>query len=126
MEQEQKSNHLNTGRLGEDLAHDYLIEKGYHILARNWSLGRNELDIIARDGDELVVVEVKSRTEPVLDHPIMAVDKKKQRHVISAAHAYIRFTRTYLPVRFDVIWVQLINGKAKKISHYQDAFIPCL
>ena len=53
--------HNDLGRLGEQLAHDFLIAKGYQILEQNWSCGHKEIDIIAMDGKELVIVEVKTR-----------------------------------------------------------------
>ncbi len=126
MEPTQQSKHLYTGRKGEELAAQYLQQEGYEILAKNWKMGRKELDIIATKADELVVVEVKTRSVPVLDQPFLAVDRKKQRTIISAAHAYVRFHKIALSVRFDIIWIELYRDHQIEIDHIRDAFIPGL
>ncbi|MCK5822177.1 MAG: YraN family protein [Bacteroidales bacterium] len=126
MDTAQKSKHLCLGEGGEELATDYLRDKGYIILENNWRVQHKELDIIAVDGNELVAVEVKTRTEPILDNPIMSINRKKQRNLISAAHAYVRIKQISLDVRFDVIWIRMdISGRAS-IEHIKDAFIPTL
>lgn len=126
MDTAQQCNHLSVGFEGEDLAVAFLIGLGYKILDRNWRLGHKELDIVAVDSNELVAVEVKTRTEPVMDSPARSVDKKKQRNIIHATHAYVRYNRISLDVRFDIIWVIIKQNGSHKISHYKDAFIPML
>jgi len=126
MDTAQKSEHLCLGERGEDIAAEYLLKKGYIIIEQNWRLRHKELDIIAVDDNELVAVEVKTRTEPVLDDPILSINRKKQRNLISAAHAYVRINRISMDVRFDVIWIRVdISGRAS-IEHIKDAFIPML
>lgn len=61
--------HNDLGKLGEDLATKYMMRKGYQILDRNWIYQKKELDIVATDGDYLVVVEVKSRSTDFFEHP---------------------------------------------------------
>ena len=104
----------------------YLRDLGYQILDRNWRMGHKELDIIALDSKELVAVEVKSRTEPILDSPERSVDRNKQRNLISAAHAYVRYKKLSFAVRFDIIWVSVKKDGSYNIRHYKDAFIPLL
>src|SRR5690606_9116090 len=65
------------GRWGEDLAAQWLTDAGWELLDRNWRGHRGELDIVAMDGDELVVVEVKTRSGPAFGHPAEAVDRRK-------------------------------------------------
>ncbi|MFD1721819.1 YraN family protein [Amnibacterium endophyticum] len=66
-----------VGRRGEQLAVDHLIAAGYRVLDRNWRCREGELDVVALDGDELVVVEVKTRTGLGYGHPFEAVDRDK-------------------------------------------------
>ena len=126
MDTAQQSNHLSLGRKGEDLALAYLQALGYDILERNWMHVHKELDIIAIDSDELVIVEVKTRTIPVLDSPQRTVDLKKQRNMINAANAYIRYKRLSHAARFDIIWVVAGADGSYDIKHYKEAFIPLL
>ena len=104
----------------------YLSELGYKILDRNWRLGHKELDIVAVDSSELVTVEVKTRTEPVMDSPARSVGIRKQRNLITATNAYVRYNRISLNVRFDIIWVIVSLDGSYEITHYKDAFIPLL
>lgn len=126
MESVNKSEHLSTGIRGEEIAADYLAGLGYLILEKNWCFVHRELDIIAVDGDELVIVEVKTRREPVLAEPEKAVNRKKQWNIISAANVYVRYNRINLDVRFDVIWITFDRSGKPVIEHIPDAFIPVL
>lgn len=115
--------HNDLGKLGEDLATKYLIGKGYPILARNWRNGRDEIDIIARDGEWLVIVEVKTRTSEYFGEPETAVTNAKQKSLVRAAEAYI-FAFDYKgETRFDVIGILFDHGKVR-LNHVPDAFLP--
>ena len=111
------------GKLGEDLAAEYLIKKGYQILERNWRSGHKEIDIIAQKDDILVIVEVKTRTSDDYGEPNIAVDKHKQRMLIWAADAYVRYKNLNVDVRFDIISIVFTSGEPE-IEHIEDAFIP--
>lgn len=111
--------------MGEDQAASYLEGLGYEILVRNWFFGRKEIDLIARDGNELVICEVKSREAPVLERPEQAIDRIKQRSLVYAAHAYVRYNRIQEEVRFDVIFV-VRYGQEIQIEHIKRAFYPSL
>src|SRR3972149_4059091 len=91
------------GRQGEDLAVEFLTEEGYEILERNWRFKHIEVDIIARDNDQLVIVEVKSRSGNTWGEPSTAVDIRKQRSLIFAAERYIFSRNIDLDVRFDIV-----------------------
>jgi len=100
----------NAGRRGEDLAHRFLRRKSYIIVARNYRLatGDAEADLIAWDGDTLVIVEVKSRETGEYGPPERAIGEEKRQHLIRVARAYAR--KIDLPwerVRFDVVTVIL-------------------
>ncbi len=69
------------GRDGEQRAADYLSAQGYVVLERNWRCASGEIDIVARSGDEIVVVEVKARTSEAFGHPLEAVDERKRRRL---------------------------------------------
>ena len=115
--------HNDFGKKGEEIAAGYLSKKGYTILDKNWRLGRNELDLVARDGKVIVVVEVKSRHSVYFGEPETAVTRDKQRLLIRAANAYIRFKNIREEVRFDIVSI-VVAGEQEKINHIQDAFYP--
>ena len=111
------------GRRGEDLAHRYLRSKGLTILSRNYRPGGgdSEIDIVARDGDILVFVEVKSRSSAQYGSPDRAIDVEKQKHVVRAARAFAtRAGIEWNRVRFDT--VSIVFTKPPSIIHQQDAF----
>lgn len=112
----------DLGKKGEDLAVEYLIEQGYQILERNWRSGHKEIDIIAMKNDTLVAVEVKTRKTTTYGDPDIAVGVMKQRLLIWAADAYVRYRNLDLDVRFDVISI-IINEQGKHLEHIEDAFI---
>jgi putative endonuclease len=101
---------LAAGRRGEDLAHRCLRREGYTIVARNYRLssGEAEADLIAREGEDLVIVEVKTRASVEYGPPERAVSPEKQRHLIRVAREYARKTDTpWEQVRFDVVSIVL-------------------
>ncbi|MFH1297939.1 MAG: YraN family protein [Bacteroidota bacterium] len=116
------ANH-ELGKRGEELAAQYLKEKGYKILETNWRFHHNELDLIAENGSTLVVAEVKTRRSNALGDPEMAVTREKQRAIIRSANAYVRWKRRDIEVRFDVVSI-LVQGEKVTISHIPDAFYP--
>jgi putative endonuclease len=114
-----------TGKEGELLAVKYLQKKGYKILQTNWHWHHYELDIVATDGRELVVVEVKTRGKDFLVDPAEAVDGKKIRRIVDATDAYARLFNVDMPVRFDIIAI-VKGGDTPEIDHIEDAFMaPC-
>jgi putative endonuclease len=119
------ASHIETGKKGESLAADFLLKKGYKILETNWHYGHKEIDIIAMEGNMLVIVEVKTRSTDYFGYPEEAVNKKKQEYLIKAADAYVyRYDLPY-EVRYDIIAI-ILNGNDVKIHHIEDAFFPGL
>lgn len=108
---------IMRGSASEDKACDFLRQEGYRVVARNWRTREGELDIIARDGDVLVFVEVKSRSRDDFGGPEAAVDRAKQRRLIAAARSFLEATRCELPTRFDVVAI-----RPGSVRLYQDAF----
>ena len=113
--------HIELGKTGEDIAAAHLEGKGYLILERNWRLGKEEIDIIARDGNFVVIVEVKTRTSNVLIEPEASVTKAKQRILVRTANAYMNYRRQSGEVRFDIVTI-LIRREGETINHIEDAF----
>ena len=87
------------------------------------AIGKEEIDIIAQIGSELVIVEVKTRNSDFFGEPHEFVSKSKQRHLIRAAAAYIDKHDIDLETRFDVIGV-ILNKTVEKIDHMESAFQP--
>lgn len=118
--------HNELGSLGEEIAVRYLQDRSYAILERNWRCGRLEVDIIARIGDQMVIAEVKTRTDGFMESLGKAVNKRKQDLLIRAANAYIAIKNLDLDVRFDIIAV-IFEGKTKfQVQHIENAFFPAV
>ena len=102
-------NNIQKGRAGEMIALKYLIDNKANILETNYRINSGEIDIIAEINDELVFIEVKSRTNIKFGYPAEAVDCRKIRKIF----------KDNVPIRFDVIEIYL---KDKKINHIVNAF----
>ncbi|MDR1645749.1 MAG: YraN family protein [Tannerellaceae bacterium] len=114
-----------TGKEGEEEARKYLQDRGYDIFHVNWRWKHYELDIVAAQEDELVVVEVKTRSEDFLLSPEESVDRDKIRRLIAAADVYVRYFGRNMPVRFDIITL-IKSESGYEIEHIEDAFHPTL
>lgn len=100
------------GQNGENIAENYLKSIGYFILNRNYRCKQGEIDIIAKDGEEIVFVEVKTRSSIIYGNPAEAVDIHKQKHIRKAAEVYVYFNQLYdCYIRFDVIEIYCNKGK---------------
>lgn len=109
------------GKEGEEEARKYLIQNEYIIFHTNWRFHHYELDIVATKNDELVIVEVKTRSEDYLIAPEEAVDRGKIKRIVSAADVYARYFRLNMPIRFDIITLIKSNTEYE-IEHMEDAF----
>lgn len=112
-----------TGILGEEAACNYLANKGYRILTRNYYGCGCEIDIIAEIGDTMVFCEVKTAFSPKFGPPITWVTRNKIRHIARAATEYIIshgiLERSF---RFDIIGLEAVEG-GFEITHLENAFI---
>jgi len=113
--------HNELGKLGEDLAADYLRKEGYEIIERNWVFKKAEVDIIAQKDNILSVVEVKTRTNLDYGDPQSFVNSKKIKLLVSAVDEYVSVKNLDLTVRFDIIAISK-DATFCKIVHLQDAF----
>jgi len=111
------------GARGEDLAVRYLKKKGYKVIERNYRCQWGEIDLVAREGDTLVFVEIKSRSSSGFGLPQDAVNRFKQNKLIEVARAYVAERRLTedITMRFDVVAVQL-TPSGPDIELIQDAF----
>lgn len=112
------------GRHCEFMARTYLEQQGYLILETNWRSGHKEVDIIAKDGEMLVIVEVKARKNEDITNAEDAVNEKKIRNLIRATHNYILLKGLDCDVRFDIITLVLDDKGEYKLKHIKDAFLP--
>ena len=112
---------ISRGKLGEKLAMDYLISKGYSILETNYRNKIGEIDIIAMYKNILVFVEVKTRTSTKFGYAYEAVDIRKQRKIINTSLVYLKY-KNYVDsqLRYDIIEVYMTNDV--KINHLDNAF----
>lgn len=110
-----------TGKNGEEIASKYLESIGYKILDRNFNCNQGEIDIIAKDKNEIVFVEVKTRTNRRYGLASEAVNKIKKKHLLRAIKYYI-YIKGYEKcfIRIDVIEVYIKNGKTN-INHIKQA-----
>ena len=112
--------HNELGKWGEDIAADYLKKKGYEIIERDWKSGHHDLDIVAKDGNTLVIVEVKTRRNRLFGDPEEAVDYRKLQNLRLAINHYIKYRRINSDVRFDIITVVGTMGQQPEIDHIKD------
>ena len=121
------TNVIDTGRalgvLGEDLAVEYLTERGLVVLSRNWRCRDGELDVVATDGRALVVCEVKARSTDDYGDPAEFVTPAKIRRVRAATQAWLRRYRVgCCEIRFDVVTVLWPADGAPRLRHLRGAF----
>jgi len=114
--------HNELGKLGEELAAEYLQKNGYAILETNWVFQKAEIDILAQKENTLAIVEVKTRSSIEFGLPQDFVKPKKIQLLVKAVHAYVTENDLDLEVRFDII---AISKKEQEfvIEHLTDAFL---
>ncbi|OGY43544.1 MAG: YraN family protein [Candidatus Buchananbacteria bacterium RIFCSPHIGHO2_02_FULL_40_13] len=108
------------GRLGEDLAGRFLEKNGYQIIDRNFQTRYGEIDLIARQADEILFCEVKTRLSLQYGYPEQAVDGKKINHLLQAAKIYLKIKNFNCFWRLDIISVELVGNREPKIEWFKD------
>lgn len=117
-----KPNRRKQGNEGEDLACTFLERAGYQILTRNYRFERGEVDVVAKDGEEIVFAEVKARHSNAFGQPEDAVDETKQAQIADVAEGYLsEHDLEGATVRFDVVAISYKDG-IPQIEHIKDAF----
>ncbi len=113
----------DLGRAGEELAAQYLRDKGYSILDRNWRCDQGEIDIIARQQNEVVFVEVKTRSGLKFGHPFEAITSAKLARMNRLAYAWCAQTSDRVPrIRVDVIAVIAPPDSEPRVEHLMRVF----
>lgn len=118
-------NHIDLGKQGETIARSFLNKQGMILLESNYRWKKQEIDLIVKEGEELVIVEVKTRQHDSYGSPQNSVTKSKQRNLILAANAFIQERRLDAEVRFDVVSI-IHNAFETRIEHIKNAFYPTL
>ena len=115
--------HLRYGVLGEKAAKQHLRKSGLKFLVANYRSPRGEVDLVFRDGDCLVFVEVKTRSSEDWTRPSSAVDYDKKRLLSQAALDYLRLLKNpQIRFRFDIVEVLLTDGNVREVRHLPNAF----
>jgi putative endonuclease len=117
------TDHIDLGKEGEAIAKNYLVKKGFQVLHTNWTHEDDEVDIIGMDREELVFVEVKTRSTDFYGYPEEDVGRQKERFLIRAAEAYIDEKDLDVASRFDIVAI-ILNPHQREILHIEDAFYP--
>jgi putative endonuclease len=118
-----KPEHLRRGELGESAAKKFLQRAGLKFLAANFRSARGEIDLIFRDGDCLVFVEVKTRSSEEWTRPAAAVDARKRRLLSQTALDYLKLLKNpAVKIRFDIVEVLLRDGDVREIRHLPNTF----
>ncbi len=108
---------IRKGKDGEKTAEDFLKEKGFEIVARNYRFKRSEIDLIVRKNNWLVFVEVKMRSSLAFGHPEQSVHSAKRKKVMEGAAHYLEVSNWQGNVRYDIVAIN-----KDEIVHFEDAF----
>jgi len=118
-----KSRHLRLGSKGEKIAARLLRNKNYTILCRNFKVKSGEIDLVARDGENLVFIEVKTRRATTRSRPAEGLSSRQKKRIYHAAQNYLRqIDNPNLIYRFDLIEIILSRFKIHEIRHWEDNF----
>jgi putative endonuclease len=120
----EKPEHLRRGLLGESAAKKFLKQQGLKFLTANFRSARGEIDLIFRDGDGLVFVEVKTRSSEEWSRPAAAVNAERRRRLSQCALDYLRLLKNpEVKIRFDIVEVLLAEDKVREIRHLPNTFV---
>jgi putative endonuclease len=115
--------HLQVGQLGEKAAKRHLKKEGLKFLTANFRTDRGEIDLVMRDGDCLVFVEVKTRSSEEWARPAAAVDRERRQRLTRAGLDYLRKLKNpKVKVRFDIVEVLLEDGAVREVRHLPNSF----
>ena len=114
--------HNETGKLGEQLAKSWVLEKGYKIITQNWRHGHWEIDLIAVKEEKFQFFEIKTRRTSKFGYPEELVDKKKLHYFISAGTEYLRLNPDYKWIRFNILAITLHEDKEAEYYLLEDVY----
>ena len=117
------SEKINLGKRGEETAVDFLKQNGYRVLKRNFKINLGEIDIVAREGNTVCFIEVKTRTSEILGHPFEAISRVKQQKLSRVGLAYLKKNGLMdAPARFDIVSVLTSERGSENVEILKDAF----
>jgi putative endonuclease len=117
------TNNKPLGDRGEQLAVEHLERAGWMVLSRNFRIGHREVDLVARRGEVVAFVEVKTRAGLGFGHPLEAITAKKRREIQTVAQVWVeRHGRPGDVYRYDAIAVLILAGAEPRIEHVEDAW----
>ena len=117
------SREMEQGRMAEDMALVYLLNRGFVLKERNWRVEHKEIDLIMESENYIHVIEVKSLKAPAQLSPFEHVDKKKQNNIVGAARKYIFQQRVTKELQFDIVSVLLYKSRVE-LDYIENAFFP--
>jgi putative endonuclease len=112
--------HNTTGHLGEKLAIEFILEKGYQLLHTNWRYSHWEVDVIASKNEVLHFFEVKTRTSKKFGNPEDKVDKKKMENLVGAAEEYLHLFPQWKRIQFNIVAVLLVKDSEPEFFLIED------
>lgn len=116
--------HNDTGLLGEKMAIEYLLKKGFSILHQNWRHSHWEVDVIASLNNTLHFIEVKTRRTQKFGYPEDDVSKKKVENLINASEEYLFINPQWKLIQFDVLAITILKNKPVEYFFIEDVYIP--
>ncbi len=114
--------HNEFGKAGEQIAVDWLAERGFHLISRNWKSGRYELDIIASREGVLHFIEVKSRHDDLFGKPEDWVSWKKGKHMLSAGVAFQEKYPVWVQIQYDILAILLMPDGKRDVFFIEDVY----
>ena len=118
------ANHNNTGHLGEKMAAEYLLKRGFNILHKNWRHSHWEVDVIASLNDTLHFIEVKTRRTNKFGFPEDDVTKKKMENLINASEEYLLLYPQWKQIQFDILSISILKNQPAEYFIIEDVYIP--
>jgi putative endonuclease len=115
--------HNHTGLLGERMAKEYLLKKGFLILHENWRHAHWEVDFIAALNNTLHFIEVKTRRTQKFGYPENDVSKKKIENLINASEEYLLLNPSWKLIQFDVLSITILKNKPVEYFFIEDVYI---
>jgi putative endonuclease len=116
------ASHNDTGKLGETLAVQYFLERGYEILHTNWRHSHWEVDIIASKEKMLHFIEVKTRRTQNFGHPEENIDSKKIKYLINASEEFLYQQPQWKRIQFDVLAITILKDKEPEYFLIEDVY----
>jgi putative endonuclease len=118
------AHHNDTGLLGEKMAIEYLLKKGFSILHQNWRHSHWEVDVIASLNNTLHFIEVKTRRTQKFGYPEEDVSKKKIENLINASEEYQFLNPGWKLIQFDVLSISILKNKPVEYFFIEDVYLP--